>query len=62
MGTAFEGQRLALAEKLQVRGTPTLIAADGRMGAGVMSASALAAWLDAGGETNGSAAAAQERP
>jgi thiol:disulfide interchange protein DsbC len=55
-------RNLALAEKLQVRGTPTLISADGRMAAGVMSVSALAAWLDAGSETNGSAAAVEERP
>jgi thiol:disulfide interchange protein DsbC len=55
-------RNLALAEKLEVHGTPTLVAADGRMAAGVMSAGALAAWLDAGSETNGSAAAVEERP
>jgi thiol:disulfide interchange protein DsbC len=55
-------RNLALAEKLEIRGTPTLIAADGRMAAGVMSAGALTAWLDAGRETNGSAAAVEERP
>jgi thiol:disulfide interchange protein DsbC len=55
-------RNLALAEKLQVRGTPTLIAADGRMTAGVMSAAELAAWLDAGAEANGSAAVPEDRP
>jgi thiol:disulfide interchange protein DsbC len=55
-------RNLALAEKLQVRGTPTLIAADGRMAAGVMSAAELTAWLDASTATNGSAALPEDRP
>jgi thiol:disulfide interchange protein DsbC len=51
----------ALAEELQVRGTPTLIAADGRMAAGVMSVTELTAWLDASDETNGSSTVREDR-
>jgi thiol:disulfide interchange protein DsbC len=36
----------ALATLLAVRGTPTLIAGDGRVAVGALSAAALAAWLD----------------
>jgi thiol:disulfide interchange protein DsbC len=45
----------ALATQLAVRGTPTLIAGDGRVAVGVLSAAELAAWLDAGSETQGAA-------
>jgi thiol:disulfide interchange protein DsbC len=41
----------ALATQLAVRGTPTLIAGDGRVAVGVLSTAELAAWLDAGSVT-----------
>ena len=41
----------ALATQLAVRGTPTLIAGDGRVAVGVLSAAELATWLDAGSAT-----------
>jgi len=52
----------ALAAKLEVRGTPTLIAADGRMAAGVMPAAELSAWLDASVAIDSAAALPEDRP
>jgi len=52
----------ALAAKLEVRGTPTLIAADGRMAAGAMPAADLSAWLDAGVAIDSAAAPPEDRP
>lgn len=51
-----------LAAKLDVRGTPTLIAADGRMAAGAMPAADLSAWLDATAATDSAAAVPEGRP
>jgi len=55
-------RNLALATKLEVRGTPTLIAADGRIAAGAMPAAQLSAWLDAGVATDRAAALPEDRP
>lgn len=55
-------RNLALAAKLEVRGTPTLIAGDGRMSAGAMPAAQLSAWLDAGGATDSTGARAKDSP
>jgi thiol:disulfide interchange protein DsbC len=55
-------RNLALAAKLEVRGTPTLIAADGRMAAGLMPAAELSAWLDADVATDRAAALPEDHP
>jgi thiol:disulfide interchange protein DsbC len=52
----------ALAAKLEVRGTPTLIAADGRMAAGAMPAAELSAWLEASVAIDSAAALPEDRP
>ena len=52
----------ALAAKLEVRGTPTLISADGRMAAGVMQAADLSAWLDVSVAIDSTPAAPKDRP
>ncbi|MBK8689430.1 MAG: DsbC family protein [Betaproteobacteria bacterium] len=50
----------ALATQLAVRGTPTLIAGDGRVAVGVLSAAELAAWLDARSETAAAATVTED--
>jgi thiol:disulfide interchange protein DsbC len=55
-------RNMALAAKLDVRGTPTLIAADGRIAAGAMPVTQLSAWLDAGVATDRAAARPEARP
>jgi thiol:disulfide interchange protein DsbC len=54
-------RNLALANRLQVRGTPTLIAGDGRMATGVMSSAELTAWLDARSNSNSVAVPSEGR-
>ena len=51
---------LALAERLGISGTPTLITGDGRMLAGAASRAQIEAWLERPGASAAGAAAAQE--